>query len=91
MWMKLAHFETLVRKTRLLSLTHNYTDYPMVKEARELVRNGELGEILELVTEYPQGWFIKPIVAQIVQLSKKLAGLRLVRRKQNSTLEPLAN
>jgi predicted dehydrogenase len=40
----------VVRKTgKLFALTHNYTGYPMVKEARELVRNGELGEILKVV------------------------------------------
>src|SRR6201997_748382 len=52
----------VVRKTsKLFALTHNYTGYPMVKEARELVCNGELGEILKVVAEYPQGWLIKPI------------------------------
>src|SRR6201987_2332475 len=52
----------VVRKTgKLFALTHNYTGYPMVKEARELVRSGELGEILKVVAEYPQGWLIKPI------------------------------
>jgi predicted dehydrogenase len=52
----------VVRKTgKLFALTHNYTGYPMVKEARELVRNGELGEILKVVAEYPQGWLLKPI------------------------------
>jgi predicted dehydrogenase len=52
----------VVRKAgKLFALTHNYTGYPMVKEARELVRNGELGEILKVVAEYPQGWLIKPI------------------------------
>ena len=52
----------VVKKTgKVFALTHNYTGYPMVKEARELVRNGELGEILKVVAEYPQGWLIKPI------------------------------
>jgi predicted dehydrogenase len=52
----------VVRKTgKLFALTHNYTGYPMVKEARELVRNGELGEILKVVAEYPQDWLSKPI------------------------------
>ena len=52
----------VVRRTgKLFALTHNYTGYPMVKEARELVRNGELGEILKVVAEYPQGWLLKPI------------------------------
>ncbi len=37
-------------------LTHNYTGYPMVKHAREMVRAGELGTIRKIVVEYPQGW-----------------------------------
>jgi predicted dehydrogenase len=52
----------VVRKTgKLFALTHNYTGYPMVKEAREFVRNGELGKILKVVAEYPQGWLLNPI------------------------------
>ena len=52
----------VVRKTgKVFALTHNYTGYPMVKEARELVRSGELGEILKVMAEYPQGWLSKPI------------------------------
>ena len=47
----------IVRQTgRVFALTHNYTGYPMVKQARALVRNGELGEIRKVVTEYAQGW-----------------------------------
>ena len=41
---------------RLFALTHNYTAYPMVREARRMVRRGELGEIRKVVVEYPQGW-----------------------------------
>ncbi len=37
-------------------LTHNYTGYPMVKEARHRVRGGQLGEVRKVVVEYPQGW-----------------------------------
>ncbi|MFP4165837.1 MAG: Gfo/Idh/MocA family protein [Opitutales bacterium] len=40
----------------VFALTHNYTGYPMVKEARERVRNGELGKLLKVVVEYPQDW-----------------------------------
>lgn len=40
----------------VFALTHNYTGYPMVKEARELVRQGKLGTIRKIVVEYPQGW-----------------------------------
>lgn len=47
----------LVRQTGLLyGLTHNYTGYPMVKEARDLIRAGRLGKIRKVVVEYPQGW-----------------------------------
>jgi predicted dehydrogenase len=47
----------LVEKTGLpFALTHNYTGYPLVKEARELVRSGKLGAIRKIVVEYPQGW-----------------------------------
>jgi len=47
----------LVKKTGLLyGLTHTYTGYPMVKEARARVEAGELGEIRRVIVEYPQGW-----------------------------------
>lgn len=41
---------------KLLLLTHTYTGYPMVKEARERVRRGDLGKIRRIYVEYPQGW-----------------------------------
>ncbi|MBB4601642.1 putative dehydrogenase [Hymenobacter luteus] len=37
-------------------LTHTYTGYPMVKEARQLVASGKLGTIRKAYVEYPQGW-----------------------------------
>ena len=56
---------TTVRKTgKVFALTHNYTGYPMVKEARELVRAGKLGKILKVVAEYPQGWLLDRIEAE---------------------------
>jgi len=48
----------------VFALTHNYTGYPMVKQARELVRNGELGEIRKVVVEYPQGWLATLLEAE---------------------------
>ena len=52
----------VVRQTgKVFILTHNYTGYPMVKEARELVRADALGRILKIITEYSQGWLIHPI------------------------------
>ncbi|MBS0009879.1 MAG: Gfo/Idh/MocA family oxidoreductase [Bacteroidales bacterium] len=40
----------------LFCLTHNYTGYPMVRKAREMIRNNELGDIRRLAVEYLQGW-----------------------------------
>ena len=49
--------QRLVGQTGLLfALTHNYTGYPMVKQARMMIRNGELGKIRKVVVVYPQGW-----------------------------------
>ncbi len=56
--------EALVRKTGLVfALTHNYTGYPMVKEARDQVLGGKLGRIRKIVVEYPQGWLASRIEA----------------------------
>lgn len=54
----------LVKRTGLLyGLTHNYTGYPLVKEARELVRTGRLGKIRKVIVEYSQGWLAKRLEA----------------------------
>ncbi|CCG99656.1 oxidoreductase domain protein [Fibrella aestuarina BUZ 2] len=53
----------LVEKTGLIfCLTHNYTGYPMVKEARAMIKAGKLGQIRKVLVEYPQGW-----LAQLVE------------------------
>ena len=49
---------------KVFALTHNYTGYPMVKEARHLVESGKLGRILKIVVEYPQGWLLRAIDAE---------------------------
>lgn len=41
---------------RVFCLTHTYTGYPMVKQARQLVASGVLGKIRKIYAEYPQGW-----------------------------------
>jgi predicted dehydrogenase len=56
--------EVVKASDRVFALTHNYTGYPMVKEARRMVREGELGRILKVVAEYPQGWLIRDIDAE---------------------------
>lgn len=41
---------------RLFCLTHTYTGYPMIKEAREQVRQGTIGKVRKIFVTYPQGW-----------------------------------
>jgi predicted dehydrogenase len=48
----------------VFALTHNYTGYPMVKEARAMVKAGKLGRILKVVAEYPQGYAITALKEQ---------------------------
>jgi predicted dehydrogenase len=49
--------EAKVKSTgRTLLLCHTYTGYPMVKQARQLIRSGILGAIRKVYVEYPQGW-----------------------------------
>jgi predicted dehydrogenase len=56
--------EKVVARTGLVfALTHNYTGYPMVKQARQMIRHGELGPIRKVVVEYPQGWLSTHIEA----------------------------
>jgi predicted dehydrogenase len=40
----------------VFALTHNYTGYPLVKQARAMVQNGDIGDLRKVVAEYPQGW-----------------------------------
>ncbi|MGV2108420.1 Gfo/Idh/MocA family protein [Agrobacterium vitis] len=53
--------EVAEKAKALFILTHNYTGYPMVRHARELVQNGELGEIRLVQMEYPQDWLAEPV------------------------------
>lgn len=50
--------EVVAKTGKVFALTHNYTGYPMVKEARAMVQAGKLGQILKIVAEYPQGYAI---------------------------------
>jgi predicted dehydrogenase len=51
----------LVEKSNVIfALTHNYTGYPAVRHARELVRRGELGDVRKVLVEYVQDWLSEP-------------------------------
>ena len=41
---------------KLYGVTYNYTGYPMIRQARQMIEQGKLGNIRKVVVEYPQGW-----------------------------------
>ncbi len=52
----------LTEKTaKVFALTHPYIEYPLVKEARLMIREGKIGKIRKVVVEYPQGWLSTPL------------------------------
>lgn len=53
----------------ILALTHTYTGYPMVKEARQLVASGKIGKVRKIYVEYHQGWLTDFIEATNKQAS----------------------
>jgi predicted dehydrogenase len=59
--------DELVRLSRLhrtvFGVTYNYTGYPMVRQAREMVKTGVLGQIRKVVVEYHQGWLARNVEA----------------------------
>lgn len=57
-----VELEKIVESTgNILALTHTYTGYPMVKEAKQFVESGKLGNIRKIYVEYPQGWLATPL------------------------------
>jgi predicted dehydrogenase len=57
---------------KLFAVTYNYTGYPMVRQAREMVQAGLLGDIRVVQVEYPQDWLTEPIESE----GQKQAGWR---------------
>ncbi len=47
----------------VFAVSHNYTGYPLVRQAREMILNGELGEINAIRSQYIQGWLRDPLEA----------------------------
>jgi predicted dehydrogenase len=57
-----AELERAARASRaLLALMHNYTGYPMVRQAREMVAEGAIGDVRVVQAEYPQEWLTTPL------------------------------
>jgi predicted dehydrogenase len=51
----------VARTGKIFALTHNYSGYPMVRQARDMVAKGELGDIRVVQVEYPQDWLTEPL------------------------------
>ena len=49
------------RSDALFVLTHNYTGYPMIRQAREMIANGDLGDLRVVQVEYAQDWLSEPL------------------------------
>ena len=51
----------------LFVLTHNYTGYPMVRQARQMIAEGAIGKVRVVQAEYPQDWLTKPLEGEGVK------------------------
>ena len=76
--------EKLVKKNKIVfALTHNYSAYPMLREAKEIIKTGRIGNILLVNVEYPQGYTVgikKKDEASILKwrLDKKICGPSMI-------------
>jgi len=85
MTMTLDEAKNLARKVkmseRLLCVTHYFTGYPMIVEARRLVAKGRLGAIRRVVAEYPQGW----LATRLETMGNKQAAWRTDPKRAGAT------
>jgi len=76
--------EKLVKKKKIIfALTHNYSAYPMLREAKMIVENGKVGDVTLVNVEYPQGYTVgikKKDEASILKwrLDKKMCGPSMI-------------
>lgn len=69
--------QEIAKKSQLLfCLTHTYTGYPMIKEARQQVLSGKFGKIRKVYVDYPQGWLTNLIEGDGSHRSGKQASWR---------------
>jgi predicted dehydrogenase len=61
----MADARSLVRAVErsglVFALTHNYSGYPLVKQARHMVQQGQLGRVQKVIVEYPQSWLLRKV------------------------------
>jgi len=56
-----ALLEAVEKSDVVFAVTHNYTGYPLVRQARDMVTSGELGEIMAIRANYIQGWLVEKL------------------------------
>jgi predicted dehydrogenase len=59
-----ALLETVTNTDVVFAVSHNYTGYPLVRQAREMILNGDLGEINAVRSQYIQGWLRTQLEAE---------------------------
>lgn len=58
-----ALVDAVARQNTVFGVTYNYTGYPMVRQMREMVRSGVIGEVRKVIVEYHQGWLATAVEA----------------------------
>ena len=53
--------QSLQKSSAQFFMTHNYTGYPLIREARDMIANGKLGNIRVVQAEYAQDWLAEPL------------------------------
>ena len=64
--------DTVAKSGVVFAVTYNYTGYPLVRQARQMVRDGVLGEVRKVIVEYHQGW----LSGAVSEADNKQAGWR---------------
>jgi len=59
----LALVDAVARQNTVFGVTYNYTGYPMVRQMRDMVRSGVIGEVRKVIVEYHQGWLATAVEA----------------------------
>jgi predicted dehydrogenase len=54
-----ALYQVVTQSDKRFLLTHTYTGYPMIKQAKQMVQEGLIGKVRKVYVEYPQGWLYK--------------------------------
>lgn len=78
----------------LFGLTYTYTGYALIRQMREMIEAGEIGDILHVVTEYPQDWLIASLVQEnsdqaVWRMDPKIVGKSLCAGDIGTHLEQL--